>query len=439
MVQGRQSHTATLLNDGRVLIVGGVCGTVDIRCSVTAELYDPATGTFARTGQMASNRTNHAAILLPDGRVLVAGGTPYGSAPPPEIYDPATGVFTSVDLPGVEAPAILLNDGRVLLSGRKSFVLYEPSSGETSTVPLPFDIRTDDGNTRLTRLANGDILVTGYFEAFRFNVRDRHISIVPSLVIRGTTANVLPDGRVFVAGGYRSSYGDPTNRIDFYEPAEDRVSLSASLNVYRAAHTATAMPDGTVLLTGGLGLLYIYDDYQIFSQAELFDVASKRTLSVASMSVPRIFHSATLLGDGRVLIAGGVSPRSTYDLLVGPPMAQAELYVPPNRIPAASLYAQPDGSGAILHGGTSRLVTPEDPAEPGEVLELYGTGLGDGGVIPPLVFIGGRAAEVLYFGKAPGYDQINVRVPSGIAPGSAISVRMNYMDRPSNQVTLAIR
>jgi uncharacterized protein (TIGR03437 family) len=160
------------------------------------------------------------------------------------------------------------------------------------------------------------------------------------------------------------------------------------------------------------------------------------------MTVDRGLHTATLLNNGSVLIAGGVH----YVAGQGwPPLSSADLYTPASVIPPPSLFSVSGdgrGQGAVWNVSTGLIASPAAPAAAGDVLSMYTTSLVNGGAIPPQVIVGGRLAQILYFGAAPGYpayNQINFRVPAGVAPGLTVSVRLTYLGRSSNAVTIGVQ
>jgi hypothetical protein len=203
------------------------------------------------------------------------------------------------------------------------------------------------------------------------------------------------------------------------------------MTITRGYSTATLLPDGKVLIAGR--------EYWHFGSAELYDLAKGTFSTTADMALHRMEgHTATLLPDGTVLMSGGW-------LCCGYSIDTAEIYHPDVLVPSPvllSLSGDGKGQGAIQHAGTYRIASATDPAVAGEYVSIYLTGLAGGSVIPPQVAIGGRLAEITFFGNVPGYlglDVVNVRVPSGILPGAAVPVRLTYLSRPSNAVTIGVQ
>lgn len=445
MTSTRAQHTATLMNDGRVLLAGGDC-LPDWRsgCNGSAEIYDPATRKFTRTGSMSVGRYDHAAALLPDGRVLIAGGSAARNRRvlEVEVYDPQTGVFSLNGKLTSDCERCFitpLDDGRVVVGGRDPAEIYDPRTGAST----PIDGGVSIG-ARPILLPDRRIFFIGgtYGWPGIYDITSnsyRRLTVASRYFGRDDSVVQLLDGSVLVTGGELIARG--TNlalwyRLSGSEPAPDPSPFATRAR--RAGHTSTLLSDGTILLYGGT----FYDDWQDYPN-EIFDPLTL-TLRDADGWSQRTFHTATLLPDGTVLIAGGCEiPYFPSDSRQCD--GTASIYLPANPAPAPKIYTAPGNSaaqGAILHQGTARVVTPDDPAEAGEILEIFVSSLAENGKLAPRIAIGGVAAEVLYFGPAPGYKdlfQVNVRVPAGVVPGATVPVRMNYLNRPSNEVTIGVR
>jgi hypothetical protein len=217
------------------------------------------------------------------------------------------------------------------------------------------------------------------------------------------------------------------------------------MSTVRESHTANLLPDGTVLIAGGASIFETNTLITLaVSSAELYDAAAGSFSATGSMTTPRFLHAAVVLNNGQVLLTGGATlsgPEGLNNSVTA--ISSAELYTPNVLVPAPALFSlSGDGQGAIWHSTTGQVASPSAPAVVGEALSMYTTSLAEGGVIPPQVTVGGRLAQVLYFGDAPGYpgyNQVNFAVPDGLAAGTTVPVRLTYLGRSSNTVTIAVQ
>jgi len=253
--------TATRLIGGKVLVAGG---TLD--GDPSAELWDPATGTWTDTRPMTIFRTQHAAVLLPDGKVLVIGGgqTSVGvpGAPSAELFDPATGTWTSTGPMTVwraSPTAAVLHDGTVLAAGGfgtgpllDSAELYDPDT-DTWTPTGSMGVARADGTTA-TLLEDGTVLVAGgpggYAETYD-PATGRWTPTGPMAEGEGGhAATLLGDGRVLASGGTISG-GVASNVAQLYDPTTRQWSLTTPMLEPRISGVAVLLDDGSVLVTGG--------------------------------------------------------------------------------------------------------------------------------------------------------------------------------------------
>jgi hypothetical protein len=266
---GRSGHTATLLKNGKVLIVGGWTGRYDLRGS--AEIFDPATNRFAATGNLVIERAGNTATLLADGRVLVAGGEDRqeNAIASAEIYDPATGKFTltgSMTDPRGAHTATALKDGRILIVGGGSG--HYPSQNVYRSAEL-FDPAT------------GKFSLAGQMTVGRH----KHAAIL------------LRSGKVLIVGGSdnRDWHGEYAS-AEIFDPVSGAFAATGTMSTARFKLPAAValLPDGRVLVAGGGPFAELYDE-----------ISGTFTKVPGTLGAARYFASATLIPGGKALITGG--------------------------------------------------------------------------------------------------------------------------------------
>jgi len=313
MATGRANHSATLLKDGRVLVAGGLVAFAPLGSTLTAsaEQYDPATGSFSKTGGMGNPRYWHTATLLTNGQVLITGGR--GGLASAELFDPLSGTFAPTgDMASARVfhTATLLNNGKVLIVGGEdandagiafaTAELFDPASGTFSPTGSMGTARAAHAATLLT---NGKVLVTGGGNGNPIATAELYDPISGTFSPTGDmatareshSATLLKTGKVLITGG------TTVLTAEIFDPATGSFTATGSMVDRRSEHTATLLEDGTVLVVGGVGVT-------VFGSAELFDPATGTFAITGSTTNPRVAHTANLMNDGTVLVVGGGAP-----------------------------------------------------------------------------------------------------------------------------------
>jgi hypothetical protein len=307
LVNARALHTATLLYDARVLVVGGF--------NTVVEVFDPITSRFSAAAPTTTTRRYHTATLLVDGRVLVTGGSSsHGQTT--EVYHPATGQWsTSGDMAESRRyhAAALLTDGRVLVAGGvnasggvlASAEVYDPATGTFSPIRAMAEHRREH---QMVTLADGKVLVVGGVNASGQWLASAEVYDPASgtwasagqlaWARRYHTATLLVDGRVLVVGGAGGS--GQSRMAEVYDPVSRTWSLTGAMLTPRSYHAAVRLVNGTVVVSGG------YDARTgSVALAEVYDPGSGTFREAPTMVADRYKHTLTLLADGRVLAVGG--------------------------------------------------------------------------------------------------------------------------------------
>jgi hypothetical protein len=327
MAIARYDHTATMLPNGKVLVAGGFGLS-------SAELYNPATRAWTMTGPMAVNRGLHTATLLPNGKVLVAGGLSSSgignqSSNGAELYDPATGTW-KVTGPLATAryshTATLLPNGKVLVTGGikdgsvvSNAELYDPSTGTWSAAGVMTSPRSQHS---ASLLPNGKVLLAGGINlssAELFDPANGTWTPTGAMISarRLHTATLLPNGKVLAAGGINSSSSSASS-AETYDAATGTWTAVGAMATGRYSFTATLLPNGKVIVAGGGVATSTFT-----SSTELYQADTGTWVAGGVMKITRAEHTATLLTNGNLLIAGGRT--RTGNTIDG--VSSTELYV----------------------------------------------------------------------------------------------------------------
>jgi N-acetylneuraminic acid mutarotase len=312
----RAAHTATLLLDGRVLIAGGFReeGTSEIAIA-GVEIFDPETSSFLSTGDMNEPRDGHTATLLPNGQVLIVGGWNQNSrSSTAEIYDPKTGKFEytgNLMAPRQGFTATLLKNDQVLIAGgdsahNKSQLIAELYDPATKTFTPTGSLNSgrmahtatllNDGKVLLVGGSSGNDRILASAEIYDPETGNFTLTSNANIIRYKHSAVLLEGGNVLILGG--SNQNDWTgkyNSAEIYDFKSSQFIKISDMNGkrFKLAGAAVLLPDGNVLVAGGN------------RQIEIFDAQNKRFVLGDKLDKDYFYSVLTRLQNGQVLITGG--------------------------------------------------------------------------------------------------------------------------------------
>jgi uncharacterized protein (TIGR03437 family) len=430
----RRDHAAVLLPNSKVLVAGYLTNTAD--------LYDPGTGQFTSIGRMQFlHGQGLSATLLKSGAVLIVGGSYAPSSA--ELYDPVSGRFVSAGstaAPHSYHTATLLADGRVLIAGglnagqsSNAAEIFDPASGKFTSIASLGSPR--EGHTA-TLLQDGRVLIAGGADtasgggsalntAELFDPVANTFSPVDHSMLAQRFAHyavLLGSGQVLIGGGF------PNISAELFDPVSQTFTLTGIMTVPRGAATATLLSSGQVLVAGG----FTGSNPNVTNSAELYDPASGLFTATGSMHSAREEHTATALFDGRVLVTGGYG---TSDL------SSAELYTPV----AQGLLSSQTGLTFRVATGASQTVsqniavlsTVEIPWKVSAITYAGGSWLSTNPVSATTSLATGALAMTVSVnpsGLADGdyYGVLTITPSDGLHPAINISVVLNIVAAGSN-------
>lgn len=320
-------HTATRLKDGRVLIAGGMTAAKTGAFSQSAYLYNPKAvpkvHPFLDAGQLKTPRVNHTATLLDDGRVLIAGGqeTIYKTFSSVEIFDPAKpaasawSTATSMGGPRSQHRALKFAGGSVMVVGGIGNKAWEPlqtieiyNPKNKLWVTLSLKMKHGRQGPSASTLKTGEVLIAGGYDGKQYlssiELYDPKKGTLTELSAKlsearmSHTATVLADGRVLIVGGHCGTSGT-IKGDEIYDPVTNKVTAISHSGSPPSGHTATFFPDGNVMIAGGTAPVD-RKKTAIFTPS-----LGGMWVTGPAMNQGRSEHTATLLLNGEVLVVGG--------------------------------------------------------------------------------------------------------------------------------------